>query len=326
MNRIMPWHQSLWGRLQEGRRRGQLTHAMLLRGRAGFGKRQFADAFVARLLCEGQEDFACGHCRGCALMAAASHPDLCKVFPEEPGKAIRVDEIRGLIQYFALRSHYGGFKVALISPADVMNRAAANALLKLLEEPPAGGIIILLADRAERLPATIRSRCQQFPMDRASGEELLAWDGLGGEVAQRAEAIARAGGSPLAAQSYADPTLATVVASLSQTMAAVLDGRTSPLAAATQYAKSELLLVIDQLLRLAHELLLLQQKAPLPLEKAGRRPAAGLQSLADQLDSVRIATFIQQLLATKQLRLSSPSLREVDLGESVWFDLKAMVG
>jgi len=326
MNRIMPWHQSLWGRLQEGRRRGQLTHAMLLRGRAGFGKRQFADAFLARLLCEGQEDFACGHCRGCALMAAGSHPDLCQVFPEEPGKAIRVDEIRGLIQYFALRSHYGGFKVALISPADVMNRAAANALLKLLEEPPAGGIIILLADRAERLPATIRSRCQQFPMDRVSGEELLAWDGLGGEVAQRAEAIAMAGGSPLAAQAYADPTLANVVASLSQTMAAVLDGRTSPLTAATQYAKSELLLVIDQLLRLAHELLLLQQKAPLPLEKAGRRPAAGLQSLADQLDSVRIATFIQQLLATKQLRLSSPSLREVDLGESVWFDLKAMVG
>ena len=74
----------------------------------------------------------------------------------------------------------------------------------------------------------------------------------------------------MAAQSFAEPALANVVSSLPQTMAAVLDGRTSPLVAAAQYAKSELLLVIDQLLRLAHELLLLKQKAPLPLQNAGR--------------------------------------------------------
>ena len=191
---------------------------------------------------------------------------------------------------------------------------------------PAGGIIILLADRAERLPATIRSRCQQCALDRVSSQELLNWDGLVGSLEQRAEALARAGGSPFAAQSFAEPALASLVSSLPQAVSAVLDGRTSPLIAAAQYAKSELLVVIDQLLRLSHELLLLKQKASLPLENAGRRPAAGLQSLADQLDSAKIARFVQQLLATKQLRLSSTSLREVDLGEAVWFDLKAMAG
>lgn len=324
MNAIRPWHQRLWNRLQDARRRDQLSHALLLSGRAGFGKRDFAEALISSLLCEGEGTSACGACRGCALQAAGSHPDLSRIAPEEPGKGIRVDDIRGLIQYFSLRSHYGRFKLALIAPADAMNRSAANALLKLLEEPPAGGLIILVADRPERLPATIRSRCQQYALDRVAAEELLAWDGLVGAREARAEALARAGGSPGLALTLIEPSLASVVASLPQTVDEVLTGRMSPLVAATQYAKTELLTVIDQLLRLSHELLLLKQRAALPLEHAGRKPAAGLQGLANQLDSRKIAVFIQQLLVTKQLRLSSPSLRDVDLGESVWFDLKAV--
>ena len=323
MNAIRPWHRALWTRLQDARRRDQLSHALLLSGRAGFGKQDFAEALIRSLLCEADKDSACGGCRGCALLAAGSHPDLCRVAPEEPGKGIRVDDIRGLIQYFSLRSHYGRFKLALISPADAMNRSAANALLKLLEEPPAGGLILLLADRPERLPATIRSRCQQYPLDRVAAEDLLIWDGLVGDPAARAEALARAGGSPGLALTLLEPALASVVASLPQTVGDVLRGRTSPLVAATQYAKTELLTLIDQLLRLSHELLLLKQRAGLPLENAGRTPAAGLQGLANELDSRKIAVFIQQLLVTKQLRLSSPSLRDADLGESVWFDLKA---
>lgn len=324
MSSIMPWHQGLWTRLQEARRRGQLSHAVLLKGRAGFGKRDFAETLIESLLCEGGSEIACGVCRGCALMQAGSHPDLHRVTPEEPGKAIRVDEIRSLGQYFALRPHFGGFKLAYVVPADAMNRSAANALLKLLEEPPPGALLILLADRSDRLPATIRSRCQQYALDRVTPEQLLRWDGLGGDPGSRAEAIARSGGSPGVARTLAEPALCQTITSLSRAVVEVLRGEISPLVAASHFAKTELLLLIDQLLRLAHEILLLKQRACLPLETSGRKPAHGLQSLADDLDSRKVAVFIQQLLATKHLRLSSPSLRDGDLGESVWFDLKAM--
>ncbi len=322
MTALYPWLKVAWDRLQEARGRGQLAHALLLRGRAGFGKREFAEALVRSLLCSSPlaDRRACGNCRDCSLVAAATHPDFVRVSPVEPGKGILIEAVRELAHFFSLRSHYGAAKLALIEPADAMNRSAANALLKLLEEPPPGACIILVADRAERLPATIRSRCQHHVLDRVNGSSLLGELLASGAKDISAEVLARAGGSPLRTAVFADPAVARVIDSLPETLAAVAGGTLSPVAAAAQLAKFDLLLLIDQLQRICHELLLIRQHVTLPLADAGRRPDMGIQRLADRLDSRDVARFIEKLIEVKQLKLSSTSLRDLDLGESLWFD------
>ena len=321
MSAPYPWLAEAWSRLQQARLADTLPHALLLRGRAGFGKRELAEALVASLLCEAPaaEGARCGQCRGCGLLNAGTHPDFRDVRPEEAGKSIVIDQIRELGEFFMLRPHYGARKIAVIAPADAMNRAAANSLLKLLEEPPVGGMLVLVADRAERLPATIRSRCQGYALDRLDPAAMLR-DQRGLPAPVSAESLARAGGSPLAAGRFETPELKNAIDALAPLMASVLAGATSPLEAATRWGKLDLLLLVDQMLRVSHELFLLANHAALPLAEAGRATGRDLQRMADGIDSARLARFVQQALELKQLRLGATSAREGDLIESLWFE------
>lgn len=321
MSAPYPWLAEAWNRLQQARVADTLPHALLLRGRAGFGKRQLAEALVASLLCAtpARTGPNCGQCRGCALLAAGTHPDFRLVQPEDGAKSIAIDQIRALGDFFTLRPHYGSRKLGLIAPADTMNRAAANSLLKLLEEPPAGGMLILVADRAERLPATIRSRCQSYALDRPDAVRLLGGE-AGPALPFSAESLARSGGSPLIAGKFEAPDLRGATDALPALMAAVVAEVSSPLEAAARTVKLELLVLIDQMLRISHEILLVQIDAPLPLAEAGRVASRDLQRMADGIDSARIAEFLQKALELKQLRLSASNAREGDLIESLWFD------
>ena len=321
MSAPYPWLADTWRRLQQARAADTLPHALLLHGRPGFGKRELAQALVASLLCDKPdvEGTGCGQCRGCSLLTAGSHPDYRAVQPEEPGKSIVIDQIRELGEFFTLRPHYGARKLAVIAPADAMNRAAANSLLKLLEEPPAGGMLLLVADRQERLPATIRSRCQGYVLDRFDPTSVLR-DPHGLAAPVSAESLARAGGSPLAAGRFEVPELRTLVDSLPAMMAAVASGAASPLEAAGRLGKLDLVFLLDQMLRISHELLLLKVGATLPLAEAGRAVGRDLQRMADGIDSPRLAQFVQQALELKQLRLGATSAREGDLIESLWFE------
>ncbi len=177
----LPWHEDHWSRLQARREHGALPHALLLCGAAGLGKRAFAQRFVRGLLCtEPVHGEACGHCRGCRLSAAGSHPDRVELTfglrkDGTPRTEIVVDQIRELSARLAMRSQLGGWQVVTIDPADAMNAAAANALLKTLEEPAAQTMLILLADAPWRLPPTIRSRCQRIEFHLPEPALALAW-------------------------------------------------------------------------------------------------------------------------------------------------------
>lgn len=187
-------------RLQRRRAEGRLPHALLITGVPGIGKLHFAEAFVAALLCENEGTGACGTCRGCRLLAAGSHPDRIAVRPEEEGKAIPVAAVRGLIERLSLRPQYGPWQVALIEPAERMNANAANALLKTLEEPNAGTLLILVSARPSQLPATIRSRCQQVTLAAPDPETGRAWLAAQAPEASGPETLlALCGGAPLAA-------------------------------------------------------------------------------------------------------------------------------
>jgi DNA polymerase-3 subunit delta' len=197
----LPWHAEHWARLQARRQRDALPHALLLCGATGLGKREFARRFVTGLLCsEPIDGDACGHCRSCQLLAAGTHPD---VIPLSFGlrkdgvqrSEIVVDQIRELSARLAMSSQFGGWQVAIIDPADAMNPAAANALLKTLEEPSAQTMLVLLADAPWRLPQTIRSRCQRIEFHVPPSADALAWLQAEG-VRDAAAALAAAGGNP----------------------------------------------------------------------------------------------------------------------------------
>src|SRR6185503_642307 len=103
------------------------------------------------------------------------HPDLTRIVPIEESKQLRIEQVRELGEELSLTSHQGGYKVGILSPADSMNRFAANALLKTLEEPPARTLLILVASQPSRLPATILSRCQKLKVRAPTRAESLEW-------------------------------------------------------------------------------------------------------------------------------------------------------
>lgn len=206
---MYPWQQSQWQIIQESRQQGRMPHALLLTGPLGLGKEQFAQEIAQALLCESNtpEGGPCGQCRSCQLYAAGSHPDMTIVEPLEGKKNIAVDQVRELSSYLNLKSQYGGNKVVILAPAEAMNVNSANSLLKTLEEPSEGAVLLLVTHRPAQLPATIRSRCQEIRFQIASkdaGEEWLRGQGVAGDVALL---LSLADGAPLKAKALSDDNI-----------------------------------------------------------------------------------------------------------------------
>jgi DNA polymerase-3 subunit delta' len=195
----MPWLALPWKHLTGQPER--IPHALLFAGQAGLGKNRLATEFAHFLLCTNpQGDAACGHCKSCELFAAKTHPDIRVVTPLEEGKAISIDQIRELNQFLALTPHTAARQVVIISPAEEMTTAAANSLLKQLEEPPLGSVLILVSHQPSRLTPTIRSRCARIDLKAPDKDAAIQWLGTHRVVGPEAVlALAAAGGAPLAA-------------------------------------------------------------------------------------------------------------------------------
>ncbi|MDZ7804987.1 DNA polymerase III subunit delta' [Thiohalophilus sp.] len=234
---VSQWHVNAWQQLQAGRRQQRLPHALLVSGEAGIGKAAFADRLAASLLCEQprEDGQACGTCPACQRLAAQTHPDRLRLEPEEPGKPIKVDMVRQLIQHLSLTGHYGGYRVVTVEPAEMMNTNAANAFLKTLEEPPASTLLILITASPARLPATIRSRCQPMRLTSPDPQTALAWlqQEAPDSAPQEAElALRLAAGAPRLAAHYLREGWLEVRQQLIEALIGCAHGRTDPLAAA----------------------------------------------------------------------------------------------
>lgn len=208
----LPWQESLLAHWLA--RRDAWPHALLLHGPPGFGKRRLAEYLAQSQLCEQPTESGrpCRSCVACGWVAERQHPDLRWVEPqtdeaETEGKVraeiIRIEQVRALTDFVMLSAHRRTAKIVVICPAEAMNLAASNALLKTLEEPPPGTFLLLVSDYPGRLPATILSRCAKLPAPRPRLGEAIEW--LRAQtLAEPENLLAQAGGAPLRALTLAE--------------------------------------------------------------------------------------------------------------------------
>lgn len=204
MKPLLPWQHPQWRQLCAYLNQGRVPQALLIHGNKGLGKRALAERFAAALLCFSPDENgeSCGRCQGCTLHAAGNHPDLFMIEPEETGKAIGINTIRELIADLQLKPQYGAHRVVIIDPAEQLNRAAANAFLKGLEEPGERTVIILVTAKPSALPITIASRCQRLAVTAPDRATVVDWL-KAQSVADPEELAALARNAPLAALSHA---------------------------------------------------------------------------------------------------------------------------
>ena len=305
-----PWQEKQWQQLVQTREVARLPHALLLQGPDGTGKHDFARVFAQALLCERTDllGHACGQCKSCQLFASATHPDFIEISPEEEGKAIKVDQIRALINELSLSSHYGGYRIIVLSPADSMNTAAANSLLKTLEEPQANTLLILISARTSTLPATIRSRCQGVRFNLPDFGMATDWlqEALDSPTETK-RLLAMANGAPLLAkQLHHDGMLAQHAQTFSD-FVSLSEGKLDPMALAAKWYKSQNSRLVQWLYHWVSDMVRIKSNTAQFLYNQDLQD--DLQSLSEQIDLQRLYRFLDKI--SEALRLEKTAVNKL---------------
>lgn len=324
----LPWLHEAWEGIQARRSAGRLPHALLFTGMEGVGKQVFASHLAQSLLCTQPDaaGHACGQCKSCSLFAAGNHPDyryLTLELNEGTGKLyrdIRIDQVRSLVEYLSLKSQYEGHRVAFIEPAERMNVNAANSLLKTLEEPGEGSVLILASSRPSRLPATIRSRCQQLVFHTPAKPQALAWLQQQG-VAQAELALALAGGAPLRARELIESGALEQRQACLNELLALARGRAEVLTVAAGWSKQEDHGNLRWLASWLMDMIRIRA-ADTPAQLSNPDQLQDLQAMADRVDLVRLYRYLDRIL--EALRLETANLNRQLLFEDLLFDWRSL--
>ena len=298
------WHADAWRHAHAALRRG--AHALLIAGPSGLGKGEFALNLAASYLCANPDadKGACGACESCHWLAAGTHPDFALVErptdddeadkssgPASGGreKPIGVDQIRALTPLISVSAHRDAGKVVIVRPAEALNLAASNALLKSLEEPPAGVLFLLVSDRPALLLATVRSRCQTVAVQLhdASAGAWLKEQGIDDAELR----LALAGGAPLQAVAIAnDPMWARRRGFLG----ALASRASEPIGIAESFRDLSPALVLSWLQRWTYDLVIMKFCARVRYHIDLQ---SEIESAAADLDPVRVTRLHRALLA-----------------------------
>jgi DNA polymerase-3 subunit delta' len=307
------WHLDTFQSLHQ--KRARLAHAVLLQAPEGTGVFDFAMGWSQALLCEAAQEaaLACGKCLACGWFAAGNHPDFRLVQPdshvqeteitadgppltarerEKKSDQIRIDQVRELQSFLNVGTHRAGRRVALLHPADSMNSATQNALLKNLEEPADGTVFILATSRAHRLLPTVRSRCQVVALPHPAPGEALQWLQEQG-VAQPEAMLAMAGGAPLLAADLAERA-----DFLNQLADQLANRRMDALAVAALCQRAAPVEFVTALYRWCYDLLSSRISGQVRYH-IGRAPA--VDALAAQCSPRLIAAYLRRLARARAL-------------------------
>jgi DNA polymerase-3 subunit delta' len=194
--------------------RGKIPSSYLFAGESGIGKKLTATNLAKALNCLAVQEHhhqtipydCCDACASCKKIDSNTHPDFRLIAPENG--QIRIEEIREIDEVLSLKAFEGRYKIIMVDDAETMNQFAANAFLKILEEPPGDSLILLVSSNPDRLPDTIRSRCSRInfmPLPLKACEEVIRRG-----IAQRSEGGEK-GSEEAAGISAGDPHLETLV-------------------------------------------------------------------------------------------------------------------
>ncbi len=280
----------------------RVAHALLLTGTQGQGKMLLACRMVNALLCLDltESGLACGSCRACHYQQAGTHPDSHLLQPEG-SEQIKIDQIRALSARMTQTRSVSPYQVTLLTPAERLNRNAANALLKTLEEPPPNAVMILVANQTDRLPATLKSRCQRIHISSSPTARVRQWlidtapcNEADADVALRVNQQA-----PLAALSFVTSQSLPRYQSFEQDLLKVLSARQDPVTLVQEWVDQDAQEIIGWWVAML-------------------RNAAWSQVDALPEQVARRHQFYQRLLQTRRL-LESP-VRKDQLYESLLID------
>ncbi len=242
MSELLPWHRGQWQRLRSGIGSGRLPHTFLCVGPVGLGKLDFAHQLARALLCHSvkRDGLGCGTCRSCQLFHSGNHPDFLRVQPAAEGKPITVDQARGVSEFLGYTSQFEHAKIALLAPADALNINAANSLLKTLEEPPSGSVLLMVTAFPSRLPVTVRSRCQRLVFRAPEPARAESW--LNPRLSPEfdpALLLRLVDGAPLAALALADQECLARRQELFAGLRDVMLGKADPVLVAESWVKGD---------------------------------------------------------------------------------------
>jgi DNA polymerase III subunit delta' len=254
--RLLPWLRPAFAQLEAARRAGSLGHAWLISGPTGVGKLNLALVLARRLFGDNSEPATLDAESALAAMAARHeamdrHPDLHWLYPEEDKETISVDQVRDVIDAFTLTAHRGAAKVVVVEPAEALTPAAANALLKTLEEPTPHGYLLLVSGQPGRLASTVRSRCQHVALRVPDVEGVAQWLGVAPTVVLGARRAVGAAPLRLAAAIRADGL--SIFNKLEDDLAGVSQDEIDPQTVAQSWAKGDTELALGWLRRRIHE-------------------------------------------------------------------------
>jgi DNA polymerase-3 subunit delta' len=236
----VPWTAAQRATLGAAFRAGRMPHALLIHEAPGAGGEWLATWAAQLVLCQHVTQAPCGTCAACRRVWAQQHPDLAWIRTAEDSQQIRIEQVRDLAADLALTSHAGGYKVGIVTPAEALNRFAANALLKTLEEPPARTLLVLVTTQPSRLPATVLSRCQRLRVRAPARAEAVAWlTALRGAGDWNA-ALEALGEAPILAARTEPREVVQTAAEARATLDALASGEGDPVAAAERWARAEL--------------------------------------------------------------------------------------
>ncbi len=220
----LPWAANEMAALRAAFEGNRMPHALLIHEAPGAGGDWLA-SWVAQMVLGTDRD---------------THPDWISVRPIDESRQIRIEQVRELAQELALTSHQGGYKVGVLSPADVLNRFAANALLKTLEEPPQRTVLMLVATQPSRLPATILSRCQRVHVRAPSRAEALSWLESNRGRADWKSVLDILGEAPLLAAQADAAAVVQIGGEVRRGLEETAAGASDPVATAERWCRSEL--------------------------------------------------------------------------------------
>jgi len=310
---ILPWQRTTLAELIA--RGSTLPHALLIHGRRGIGKVEFALSLAQSLLCESPAVYgiACGECNACGWFREGNHPDFRQLLPEslvedvegddatesdakdkKKSKEIKIDQIRAISDFMTLSTHRDGYRVLLIHPAESMNLAAANALLKTLEEPPPRTVILLVSDELGKLLATIRSRCQRVLVPSPDTEVATAWLRQQ-NIANVEDALAAANGGPLDAIQFAD---SQYQAARRAFVTALTEPKMDYVQVAQHFEKADLPSLLGWLQTYVNDIISAHMLGKIVYH---RDQAAGIKRIAQQCDLRRVFRLETALRQTRRL-------------------------